>query len=197
MLKHWNVLKPKAPYLLISALVLVLDQWSKWWIENRLALFEVQTVIPNFFNLTHVQNTGVAFGMFAAHGDNTGTLVLVALGLAALGFVGLYFYWVPLWDRMLLTALALVVGGAIGNLADRVHQGSVTDFLDFYVGTYHWHTFNVADSAISVGIALMLLSSFRQPPPGIEIEEADAGPSPEDPEPESGDEPPVGPGRDH
>ena len=168
------MLKQKAPYLIITVAVLILDQWSKWWIEDRLALFEVEPVIPDFFNLTHVQNTGVAFGMLASHGDNTGTMLLIGLGLAALGFVGFYFYWVPLWDRMLLTALALVVGGAIGNLIDRIHQGSVTDFLDFYVGTYHWHTFNVADSAISVGIALMLLSSFRSPPePVQEAEESE------------------------
>lgn len=174
------MLKAKSPYLLLSLIVLILDQGSKWWVETRLSLFEVEPVIPNLLNLTHVQNTGVAFGMMAAHGDKTGTWLLIGLGLAALGFVAAYFYWVPLWDRMLLTALGLVVGGAIGNLIDRVQHGGVTDFIDFYYGTYHWHTFNIADSAISVGIGLMILSSFRKPPEGAEEGSGDETPAREE-----------------
>ena len=71
----------------------------------------------------------------------------------------------PLEDRFLLLALGLVMGGAVGNLVDRMANGGVTDFIDAYYGTYHWHTFNIADSAISVGIGLMILSAFLQPPP--------------------------------
>lgn len=157
-------MKAKLPYLALSLVVLVLDQWTKWLVEDRLALYEVFPVIPDLLNMTHVQNTGVAFGMMASHGDARGTYMLIGLGLVALAFVGLYFHWTPASDRMLLTALGLVVGGAVGNLIDRIHQGSVTDFIDFYYGTYHWHTFNVADTAISIGIGLMLLSSFTAPP---------------------------------
>ena len=164
-------MKAKLPYLVVSALVLALDQWSKLLVKKHLALYEVYPVIPELLNMTHVKNTGVAFGMLAAHGDRFGTFLLIGLGLVALTFVGLYFHWTPASDRMLLCALALVVGGAIGNLIDRVQQGSVTDFIDFYYGTYHWHTFNVADSAISVGIGLMLLSSLLAP----SVEEATDG----------------------
>jgi signal peptidase II len=81
--------------------------------------------------------------------------------LAALTAVGIYFWFTPSRDRMLLIALALVVGGAVGNLIDRVVAGAVTDFIDIYVGTHHWPSFNIADSAISIGIALMALDSVR------------------------------------
>ncbi|RMH15350.1 MAG: signal peptidase II [Acidobacteria bacterium] len=153
----------KAPYLLISLAVLVLDQWTKWLVELHLPHHASVEVIPNLLSFTHVRNTGVAFGLFAAHGDATGTLVLSLLGLLALTFVGFYFHQVPRDEGTLLVALALVLGGAVGNLIDRLATGSVTDFVDFYVGSYHWHTFNVADSAITVGIGLMLASSLRRP----------------------------------
>lgn len=153
-------LRFKSRYLLLSLFVLVVDQWSKWMIELHLDHHTSQTVIPDLLNFTHVQNTGVAFGLFAAKGSFSGTMALTALGLAALGFVGYYFWLVPRHDRTLLVSLALVIGGAIGNLLDRVMHGGVTDFIDVYFGSYHWHTFNVADTAISVGIGLMILGTF-------------------------------------
>ena len=151
-------------YLVISLAVLVLDQWTKWLVETHLAGRDSVEVVPHLLNFIHVRNTGVAFGLFAAHGDAVGTWILTGLGMAALVFVGYYFKVVPISDRPLLVALALVLGGAVGNLVDRVTTGGVTDFIDFYVGTYHWHTFNVADSAITIGIALMVLSTFRKAP---------------------------------
>ncbi len=153
-------IRAKARYLLLSLAVLVLDQWSKWLVELHLGDHASIEVIPGLLNLTHVKNTGVAFGLFAAHGSFTGTAILTALGLGALLFVGYYFWLTPRSDRLLLVALALILGGAVGNLWDRVLRGAVTDFVDFYFGTYHWHTFNVADSAITIGIALMILGTF-------------------------------------
>jgi len=147
--------RAKGAYLLLSLLVLVADQWSKWFVERQLPLHQPQEIIPGFLNFTHVQNTGVAFGMFAANGNGRGTLILTILGLVALVVVGVYFWRTSIHDRLMLTSLALILGGAVGNLLDRVAAGSVTDFIDAYVGTYHWHTFNVADSAITIGICLM------------------------------------------
>ncbi len=161
---RWAEMRVKWRYLLISFVVLVLDQWSKWLIESHLSDHASVEVLPGLLNLTHVRNTGVAFGFFATRGNATGTLILTLLGLAALVFVAYYFWIVPRGDRILLVALALVVGGAIGNLLDRMMTGAVTDFIDFYYGTYHWHTFNVADTAISIGIGLMLLGTFRSSP---------------------------------
>jgi signal peptidase II len=151
----------KLRYLLVSLAVIVLDQWTKWLVEVHLPHHSSRPVIPGFFNLTHVRNTGVAFGLFASDGGGSGNWLLTLLGLGALVAVGLYFWYTPSRDRILLAALALVVGGAIGNLIDRVSSGAVTDFLDVFVGLHHWPSFNVADSAISVGIVLMAIDSFR------------------------------------
>ncbi len=166
----------KGRYLLIAVVVLVLDQWTKWLVETHLSSHASIEVIKGFLNLTHVRNTGVAFGFFATHGNSSGTLILTLLGIAALSFVGYYFWIVPRSDRSLLIALSLVIGGAVGNLVDRIMQGGVTDFIDFYYGTYHWHTFNVADTAISIGIGLMILGTFRSHP----AETATSNKSPDD-----------------
>lgn len=151
----------KLRYLLVSLGVIVLDQWTKWLVEIRLPHHTIYPVIPGFFNLSHVRNTGVAFGLFASQGMNGGSWLLTLLGLAALTAVGFYFWFASPRERLLLLALSLVVGGAIGNLIDRVSSGAVTDFVDLYVGDYHWPSFNVADSAISIGIVLMAIDSFR------------------------------------
>ncbi len=157
-------LRAKWRYLLASLAVFLLDQWSKWMVEAHLSDHASVELIPGLLNFTYVRNTGVAFGMFASRGNVYGTAVLTVLGLAALVFVGYYFKIVPRRDRPLLLALALVMGGAVGNLLDRIARGAVTDFVDFYYGTYHWHTFNVADTAISIGIGLMVLGTFRRHP---------------------------------
>jgi signal peptidase II len=150
----------KLRYLLISFGVMALDQWTKWLVELHLPHHAAETVIPGFLNLTHVRNTGVAFGLFASDGNGT-NWTLTILGLVALTAVGVYFWLAPSKDRWLLVALALVVGGAVGNLIDRIASGAVTDFIDVYVGGHHWPSFNVADSAISIGIVLMAIDSFR------------------------------------
>jgi signal peptidase II len=151
----------KARFLLVALAVLALDQWSKWLVEAHLPHLSTTEIIPGLLNFTHVRNTGVAFGLFASHGQAGQTLVLSLVGLAALAVVLVYFWRTPATDRLLLGALSLVLGGAVGNLADRIAGGAVTDFIDVYVGTYHWHTFNVADSAISVGLVLMAWDALR------------------------------------
>ncbi len=169
-------LRAKGRYLLLSLAVLVLDQWTKWMVEAHLSDHASIEVIPGLLSFTHVRNTGVAFGLFASRGNLAGTAILTILGLAALIFVGYYFRIVPRRDRPLLVALALVMGGAVGNLLDRITRGAVTDFIDFYYGTYHWHTFNVADTAISVGIGLMILATFRHHPAEAKAADGEAPP---------------------
>jgi signal peptidase II len=152
----------KLRYLFVSLAVIVCDQWTKWLVEAHLPHHTAQPLLPGFLSLTHVRNTGVAFGLFASDGvGGGGNWLLTFLGLVALAAVGLYFWFAPARDRVLLVALALVVGGAVGNLIDRVTAGAVTDFIDLYLGPHHWPSFNVADSAISVGIVLMALDSLR------------------------------------
>jgi signal peptidase II len=155
----------KLRYLFVSLAVIVLDQWTKWLVEVHLAHHTAQPLIPDVLNLTHVRNTGVAFGLFASQGMTGGSWLLTVLGIAALTAVGIYFWFAPTRDRLLLVALSLVVGGAVGNLIDRVSSGAVTDFIDVYLGPHHWPSFNIADSAISIGIALMAIDSFRSRKP--------------------------------
>jgi signal peptidase II len=160
----------KARLGLLSLAVLVLDQWTKHLAESALAGRPPVTVVPGFFDLVHVENTGVAFGLFAAGGSTMGVVALTLLGMIALGLVLYYFLRTPESNRVVLVSLALILGGAIGNLVDRVMSGSVTDFIDLYVGTHHWPTFNAADSAISVGIVLLSIDALfvRRPVESVE-----------------------------
>jgi signal peptidase II len=177
--------KGKTGYLLLALGVLGLDQWSKWWVEGNIRPGSPIRVIDGFLDLTLVKNTGVAFGLFPARGEMTGIILLTLLGLLALGVVTAYFWKTPRDERLLLTSLALILGGAVGNLADRIAAGAVTDFIDVYFRSYHWHTFNVADSAITVGIGLMILEILRSRPsesdePEPATKEAPAGVPAED-----------------
>jgi len=158
----------KLRWLLLSLAVLVLDQWTKWLVERHLPEHTLETVVPGFVNLTNVRNTGVAFGLFASAGHVPTTLLLAGLSLAAFLVVGVYFWKTPASQRLLLFSLALVLGGAVGNLLDRLMSGAVTDFIDVYWRTHHWPSFNVADSAITVGLVLMAIESLwprRAPAP--------------------------------
>jgi signal peptidase II len=150
----------KARLGLLSLAVLVLDQWTKHLAETSLAGRPPLTLIPGFLDLVLVENTGVAFGLFAAGSSTAGVLGLTLLGMIALGLVLYYFWRTPETNRVVLVSLALILGGAIGNLIDRVMSGSVTDFIDAYVGTHHWPTFNAADSAITVGIVLLSIDAL-------------------------------------
>ena len=154
----------KSSYLLLALAVLALDQWTKWLIESHLPVQSSHEVIPGLLHISHVRNTGVAFGMFANSGRESGPWVLSLFGLVALGLIAWLFHRTPHKDRGLLAALAMVLGGAVGNLFDRISSGAVTDFIAVYIGSYRWPDFNVADSAISIGLVLILLDSFRRRP---------------------------------
>ena len=152
---------PKRP-LLIALTVLLLDRITKWAIAQTIPLEDAINIIPGFFRLTHLENTGAAFSLFADSPSPFRTTLLVGFSVAALAVVS-----VLLWkDRNRFhsgtLALSLILGGAIGNLWDRLSDGKVTDFLDFYIGVHHWPPFNVADSAIVVGALLLLLRMFRK-----------------------------------
>ncbi|HME33077.1 MAG TPA: signal peptidase II [Terriglobales bacterium] len=146
-------------FFLIAGVVLLLDRVAKWAVARDIALHDSVTVIPGFFHLTHVQNTGAAFGLFAESSAQWKVGALVSFSVVALVIVsGL------LWKNghalsTTTIALSLILGGATGNLWDRMMTGRVVDFLDFYVGSYHWPAFNVADSAIVVG-AILLVSEI-------------------------------------
>jgi signal peptidase II len=151
-------------HLLIAASILVLDRITKWAIVQTIALEDARSIIPGFFRLTHLKNPGAAFSLFAESTSPFKTAMLIAFSLAALAVVVLLL-WRGRNDFNASTlALSLILGGAIGNLWDRLTDGRVTDFLDFYVGAHHWPPFNVADSAIVVGGLLLLMRMLRKEP---------------------------------
>ncbi|MGE0640487.1 MAG: signal peptidase II [Thermoanaerobaculia bacterium] len=151
----------KGRFLLLAFSILVADQWTKWLIERHLPEPSSIEIIPGLFHLSHVRNRGVAFGLFHSLGPDVARWGLSLLAAGALGLVVHLFRRTAPDATRLLTALALVMGGAVGNLLDRVVQGSVTDFLGVYIGSYRWPDFNVADSAICVGLTLLVIDSFR------------------------------------
>jgi len=149
---------PLARWLALAALVLVLDQASKAWVLASFRLMESQVVTP-FFNLVFVFNSGAAFSFLAgAGGWQKWFFVALALGIS-LWLLGMLRRHAR--ERLLPAALALILGGAIGNVIDRLRFDAVVDFLDFHWAGYHWPAFNVADSAITLGVALMLWHQFR------------------------------------
>src|SRR5258708_17356132 len=155
---------PKRP-LLIALAVLLLDRITKWAISQTIPLEDAVNIIPGFFRLTHLENTGAAFSLFADSPSPFRTTLLVGFSVAALAVVS-----VLLWkDRNRFhsgtLALSLILGGAIGNLWDRLSDGKVTDFLDFYFCAHHWPPFTIAHSAIVVGALLLLLRMFRKEQP--------------------------------
>lgn len=129
-------------------------------IETHLAPDTVKPVIAGFFNLVRSENPGIAFSMFAEDSGRWHTPALVILSVVAILILAAMLWKIDRLDRMSAMGLSLIFGGAVGNVYDRVRSGAVTDFLDFYVRSYHWYIFNLADSAICVGAGLLLLSMF-------------------------------------
>jgi signal peptidase II len=150
-------------YFSLSLAVVALDQVTKAIVAARIPLHETIPVIRGFFDLTHVRNAGAAFGLFASFSSPARSTLLTLVSAAV--FLGVLAW--SLTSSATLTrlqlALALVLGGAVGNLVDRVRFQSVTDFLRFYVDRWEWPSFNVADSAISVGVVLLAWDIWRPP----------------------------------
>ncbi len=144
-------------FILGAAAVIALDQLTKTAISSRFLMHESYTVINGFFNLVYVMNPGAAFG-FLANASATFRSIFF-IGITCLAMVLIIYYLIKAQHRrnvISVISLTLIFGGAVGNLIDRIRFGEVVDFLDFYISTYHWPAFNVADSAISIGAALMI-----------------------------------------
>lgn len=158
-------MRPRFVSFGIAAVVFALDRLTKVLVEDHLAVWETRVVIPGFFNIVHARNKGAAFSILADLNSDWRTLLLVGLSLAVAAFVAVLLWQPPRKGTALppLTrfALALVLGGAAGNLYDRILYGSVTDFLELYVHRLIWPAFNVADSAITIGACLLLVDLWR------------------------------------
>ena len=151
--------------IFIAGLVVVVDQITKLIVLNSLPLFHSIQIIPGFFNLTHIHNPGGAFGFLSNNGSSIQRYVFLFASSVAVGLV-LYFYnKTPQSYVLLSSGFALIIGGALGNLIDRIRMGKVVDFLDFHIGSLHWPAFNVADSAVSIGMIIFVFHLiFRKLP---------------------------------
>lgn len=150
-------------HVVTLALVLAIagvDRWVKRLVQAHLPLGVVIPVIPGFFNLVHMENPGAAFGLFADLPPEVRVPFLIGVSCVALGFL-FYLYCQAEWRTSLpRVGLALIGGGALGNLYERVVVGVVVDYLDVFIGRYHWPAFNVADAAITVGAGVLVFSTF-------------------------------------
>jgi signal peptidase II len=153
-------------FFIIAVTVLLLDRLAKWAVASNIALHDSVVVIPGFLRLTHVQNTGAAFGLFAETSAQWKVGALVSFSILALVVVSALLWKNSHSLSTTTIGLSLILGGAMGNLWDRMVSGHVVDFLDFYVGSYHWPAFNVADSAIVVGAILLVAEIVFTKPAG-------------------------------
>ena len=138
----------------IAALVVIFDQITKAIIKMQLPVHAYHEVLPGFFNIVHVLNPGGAFGFLADQGPLVRKGVFLLISGLAIFFVLYLYVNTPATHPLLASALALIFGGAVGNMIDRVRWGKVIDFLDCYIGKWHWPAFNVADSAITIGVSI-------------------------------------------
>jgi len=146
-------------FLWISVVAFVLDQWSKYAVLDSMNLYQSIEVLP-FFNLTYVHNYGAAFSFLSnAGGWQRWFFTAIAIGISAV-----ILWWLkqsPRSQKLLPVAFAFILGGALGNVYDRLVHGYVIDFLDFYVNNWHWPAFNIADSAIFIGAGLLIVDMFK------------------------------------
>jgi len=150
----------KWPFFVLTAGVsAALDLATKAWVQAAVEPFESIPVVPGFFHLTHVMNRGAAFSILS-EAEGLRTPILVAVTLLALAFVLWMYVRLDPGRRIAEAGLALIFGGAVGNLADRLRYGAVVDFLDVFWRGYHWPAFNVADAAICVGAGLVIIAEF-------------------------------------
>lgn len=147
----------------VAAVVVVFDQLTKWVIRTELGIYESLPVVDGLFSITHVRNTGGAFSLFAGAHEAWRVPFFLFVAVVAIAVLLHFVRRVAPHQRLLLFALGAVLGGAVGNMIDRAAFGEVTDFLDVYWRGYHWPTFNVADSFITVGMLILIVHSFVAP----------------------------------
>lgn len=145
-----------AKLLMIAGTVCIVDQLVKALIVLTIPAYQTITVIPGFFNLTHIYNPGGAFGFLSESPSELRHLFFLIASIAAMGLILILYAKTPAGQGFLETGLSLIMGGAIGNVLDRIRIGKVIDFLDLYIKNLHWPAFNIADSAITIGIGLFI-----------------------------------------
>ena len=159
----------KQKYYAISLFVLLLDHLTKWAVRANMDLHSAIELVPNYLNLSYVRNSGVAFGLLADIESVWKPYILAAIAVLAVVVILVYSSRMPLTRKLLQVALAIILGGILGNFLDRIVHGFVVDFIEFHIyDSFHWPNFNVADSAITIGIALLLLDTIKNSEPVLE-----------------------------
>ncbi len=153
----------RLPYLAVALCVILLDRATKGAVSEHLAPRGSLEVVPGLLDLTYVRNPGGVFGLFRDVDEDLRSLLFTAVPLLAIVLIVAYARRVRAEQRLSQTALFLILGGAVGNLTDRFRFGYVIDFLDVHWRGYHWPAFNVADSAICVGVGMLMLETLRAP----------------------------------
>ncbi len=144
----------------IVGVILVLDQSTKYLVEKYLRLYDLVTVVPGFFNLTHVRNKGAAFSLLATMPDAFRRVFFITVALAAVAVIA---YLIRKANELLIVvAFSLISGGALGNVIDRIRYGEVVDFIQWHLKSFYWPSFNVADSAITIGVGLLAVDMLFQ-----------------------------------
>jgi signal peptidase II len=141
----------------ISLAVVILDQCTKYLIIKSFALYQSLTIIEHYFNIVHTRNKGIAFGLLSRQGSGIQVILLIITSLLAIAFIFYLLNSLSDKQKYAIVTLSLILGGAIGNLIDRIRWGEVIDFIDLHWYQYHWPAFNCADSAISIGLVLLLI----------------------------------------
>jgi signal peptidase II len=151
-------------FYLLSLLVFILDHWTKWIVRTQMDLDDRIEVIPDYLRISYVKNSGVAFGLFDANPSAWKPYLLAAMAVIAVIFIVVYSSRMPIDRTLLQVALAVTLGGILGNFADRLFHKYVVDFIELHFqDRFHWPTFNVADTAITIGIALLMLDILKNP----------------------------------
>ena len=150
-----------ALFIGLALIVALIDQVSKWLALSHVAPHQILSVIPGFFHIVLVKNRGMAFGILNQTKPGFASIFLLATTIAAIGVIIFFFFWAKRNHRWLTSGLSLILGGAMGNLIDRIQLGYVIDFLDFFLADYHWPAFNMADSAVTVGTCWILFNVIR------------------------------------
>jgi signal peptidase II len=154
----------KNKYYLIALLILVVDHIAKWIVRAKLYPREALEIIPGYLRLSYMHNSGVAFGLFDDVESIWKPYVLAGMAIVAIAVIVIYSLHVSRSRKLLQLALAITLGGILGNFVDRIFRGYVIDFIEFHIKeAFHWPTFNIADSAITIGIAFLLIDTIRNP----------------------------------
>jgi signal peptidase II len=157
-------------YYLLALSIFILDHFTKWLVRSRMELHEAIELIPGYARISYVRNSGVAFGLFADIQSVWKPYILASMAVIAVVVILMYSARMPSNRVLLQLALAITLGGILGNFTDRILHGFVVDFIELHIKeVFHWPTFNVADSAITIGIALLLVDTVKHP----EVEETE------------------------